>query len=66
MASNHMIRFRVSKEQMQMIQFDAISNGFLTPSAYMRDLAIKKHENFTEKRLNEILTEIKQLKEERK
>ncbi|MBU2561518.1 MAG: hypothetical protein KKD17_04415 [Nanoarchaeota archaeon] len=63
MAGNHMIRFRVNKEQFDRIRSDALNSGYLTPSAYMRDLALNKSPVYLELKMGELLKEFKQIKE---
>ena len=63
MVNNHMIRFRVNKEQMEKIREDAISQGYLTPSAYLRDLALNRNLVYLEVKVNELSKDMKQLKE---
>jgi hypothetical protein len=63
MAGNHMIRFRVNKEQFDRIRSDALNNGYLTPSAYMRDLALNKNQVYLELKMGELLQDMKKLKE---
>jgi hypothetical protein len=63
MAGNHMIRFRVNKEQFDRIRSDAQNSGYLTPSAYMRDLALNKSPVYLELKMGELLKEVKQIKE---
>jgi hypothetical protein len=63
MAGNHMIRFRVNKEQFDRIRSDALNNGYLTPSAYMRDLALNKNQVYLELKIGELMQDMKKLKE---
>jgi len=63
MVNNHMIIFRVNKEQMEKIREDAISQGYLTPSAYLRDLALNRNLVYLEVKVNELSKDMKQLKE---
>ena len=63
MASNHIIRFRVNKEQFDRIRFDALNSGYLNPSAYMRDLALNKSPVYLELKMGELVKEVKQIKE---
>lgn len=58
-----MIRFRVNKEQFDRIRSDALNSGYLTPSAYMRDLALNKSPVYLELKMGELLKEFKQIKE---
>jgi hypothetical protein len=63
MASNHMIRFRVNKEQMERIRSDALENGYLTPSAYLRFLALKGNSVDLEVKVSGIAMDVKKIKE---
>ena len=63
MVNNHMIRFRVNKEQMERIRSDALDSGYLTPSAYLRDLALNRNLVYLEVKVNELSKDMKQLKE---
>jgi len=63
MVNNHMIRFRVNKEQMEKIRSDALDNGYLTPSAYLRDLALNKNLICLEIKVSELSKDMKRIKE---
>lgn len=62
MVQNHMIRFRVSRMQLEQIRQDALDKGFANPSAYMRDLALNRS-FFLETRLVEITQDVKRIRE---
>jgi len=64
MSSNHIIRFRVNKEQLEKIKLEAMNNGYLNTSAYIRDLALNKNAICLEFKIGELSKEIKELKEE--
>jgi hypothetical protein len=64
MASNHIIRFRVNKEQFERIMSDSLNNGYLTPSAYMRDLALNKNLIYLDIKISELSKDMKRIKEE--
>ncbi|MBI5881346.1 hypothetical protein HZB90_04405 [archaeon] len=63
MASNHIIRFRVNKEQFDRIRYDSLNSGYLTPSAYLRDLALNKSPVYLELKVGELVKDVKQIKE---
>lgn len=63
MAGNHMIRFRVNKEQFDRIRSDALNSGYLTPSAYLRDLALNRNLIGLEIKMGELSKDMKRLKE---
>ena len=62
MAVNHVVMFRVSKEQLERIRFDAKAKGYSTPSAYLRHLALKR-DYFLETKIVEMSKDIKQITE---
>lgn len=63
MASNHMVRFRVSKEQMERIRSEALDNGYLNPSAYMRDLVLNRNLISIDIKVSELSKDMKHIKE---
>lgn len=63
MPSNHMIRFRVNKEQFERIKLDALNNGYLTPSAYLRDLALNRNLICLDIKVSELSNDMKRIKE---
>jgi hypothetical protein len=63
MSSNHVIRFRVNKEQLEKIKLEAVNNGYLTTSAYIRDIALNRNTVCLEFKISELSKEIKELKE---
>ncbi len=58
-----MIRFRVNKEQFDRIRSDAFTSGYLTPSAYMRDLALNRNLICLDIKVSELCKDIKRVKE---
>ncbi len=62
MAKTHMIRFRVSKLQLEQIRNDAHSRGYVALAPYLRDLALLKSP-FIETKIVEIEVTVKKLLE---
>jgi hypothetical protein len=58
-----MIRFRVNKEQFERIKLDALNNGYLTPSAYLRDLALNRNLICLDIKVSELSNDMKRIKE---
>ena len=46
MASNHIIKFLVNKDQLERIKNNASIKGYKTVSAYLRDLALNRDMRF--------------------
>ena len=49
MPRNHMLKVRLSKEQLEKLQLDADIKGFTTLSQYMRHLAFEKEDRVMKK-----------------
>jgi len=57
MASNHMLRIRVNKEQLDRLKSIALNKGYKTLSSYIRDVSLNRNLVF-EKMLMEIHSEV--------
>ena len=60
MASNHTIRFRVTKTELDRIKYISIVKGYKSTSSYLRSLALKG-DSFVEKKLVEVSKDVKEI-----
>ncbi len=63
MVSNHMVRFRVTRDQLERIRFDALDNGHLNISSYVRSVVLKDDPADLEVAVGGIAIDVKKIKE---
>jgi len=57
MINNHMLRIRVSREQLDKLKSIALNKGYKTLSSYIRDVSLNR-DLFLEKKILEIHNEV--------